>query len=86
MKWVPTTSTKNYFLLLCNHVTYIFSVSGHGVPTYGGSQSIGMYAASKYAVTAINETLRQELQESKSKIRVTVSLTFHPLVFTESDV
>jgi short-subunit dehydrogenase len=32
-----------------------------------------MYGASKHAVTALTEALRKELEERKSKIRVTVS-------------
>jgi NADP-dependent 3-hydroxy acid dehydrogenase YdfG len=45
------------------------SVAGHGVHDLPG---IGMYAASKYSVTALTEALRKELVNLKSKIRITV--------------
>jgi NADP-dependent 3-hydroxy acid dehydrogenase YdfG len=47
------------------HVVHIGSMAGHRVP--GGS---GVYAASKYAVRALTEALRQELRADKSRIRV----------------
>jgi len=51
----------------------INSVVGHQLPFTGFSMS--MYGASKYAVTALSETMRQEmiLQEN-SKIRVSVGI------------
>jgi NADP-dependent 3-hydroxy acid dehydrogenase YdfG len=48
------------------HIFNISSMSAHRV-TLGA----GMYAATKYAVKAITEGLRQELCAAKSKIRVT---------------
>jgi NADP-dependent 3-hydroxy acid dehydrogenase YdfG len=47
------------------HVIHISSMAAHRVPP--GS---GVYAASKFAVRALTEALRQELRQQKSKIRV----------------
>jgi NADP+-dependent farnesol dehydrogenase len=49
----------------------INSVVGHSVPFIPG-MAMNIYPASKYAVTAITEALRQELITCNSKIRVTV--------------
>ncbi|MEM8602763.1 MAG: SDR family NAD(P)-dependent oxidoreductase [Cyanobacteria bacterium P01_H01_bin.121] len=48
------------------HVIHISSMSGHRVPA--GS---GLYAASKFAVRALTEGLRQELRQAQSQIKVT---------------
>ncbi|KAF2888303.1 hypothetical protein ILUMI_17870, partial [Ignelater luminosus] len=50
------------------HIIHINSIAGHKVPTFPG---VNVYAASKYAVTALTETLRQELNFVKSKIKIT---------------
>ena len=47
------------------HIVNISSLSGHRVPASGG-----FYAATKYAVRALTESLRQELVERSSKTRV----------------
>ena len=47
------------------HVIHISSMAAHRVPP--GS---GVYSATKYAVRALTEALRQELRHEKSKIRV----------------
>ncbi len=61
------------------HVVHISSMASHRVPP--GS---GMYSASKYAVRALTEALRQELREAKSKIRVSaVSPGFVETEFAE---
>lgn len=52
-------------------VVNINSVAGHQVPPIPG---LNVYAASKFAVTALTETLRQELNSIKSKIKVTVGI------------
>lgn len=51
------------------HIILINSWSGHVVPNFPG---FNIYPASKFAVTAINETLRFELTGLGSKIKVTV--------------
>lgn len=55
------------------HIVHINSVSGHYVPRI---KRINVYPASKHAVTALTETLRQELNLINSKIKITVS-TFY---------
>jgi NADP-dependent 3-hydroxy acid dehydrogenase YdfG len=63
-------------------VIHISSLSGHRIPvmTNTGAGTNGMYSASKFAVRALTESLRQELRSIKSRIRVCeispVSLTF----------
>lgn len=55
------------------HIIHINSMSGHRVASMPNNN---VYPASKYAVTALTETLRQELTTSGSKIKVTVSVQF----------
>ncbi|KAF5281667.1 hypothetical protein FQR65_LT14597 [Abscondita terminalis] len=50
------------------HVIHINSILGHYVAQV---PNLNMYPASKFAVTALTETLRQELNSINSKIRVT---------------
>jgi NADP+-dependent farnesol dehydrogenase len=50
------------------HIIHINSVAGHKIPNWLG---INIYTASKYAVTALAETLRQELNHLGSKIKIT---------------
>ena len=52
-----------------DHIIHINSVGGHRVYT----PQFNVYPASKFAVTALTETLRQELNSLGTKIRVTVS-------------
>ena len=47
------------------HIVHIGSMSGHRITGVGG-----MYAATKHAVTALTESLRRELREKESNIRV----------------
>ncbi|KAJ3660791.1 hypothetical protein Zmor_005222 [Zophobas morio] len=50
------------------HIVHINSVVGHKVPEFGDAN---VYPASKYAVTALTETLRQELNHLGLKIKIT---------------
>ncbi|KAK5641873.1 hypothetical protein RI129_010420 [Pyrocoelia pectoralis] len=49
------------------HIIHINSLSGHRVFFHS---TLNVYAASKYAVTALTETLRQELNSIGSKIKI----------------
>ena len=51
------------------HIIHINSVAGHKVPNI---PNMNVYPASKHAVTALTETLRQELNSLGLKIRITV--------------
>lgn len=53
------------------HIIHINSESGHNVPNF--APILNVYPASKFAVTALTETLRQELNSINSKIKITVS-------------
>jgi NADP+-dependent farnesol dehydrogenase len=55
------------------HVVNINSLLGHQIPFVPNLPSFNIYPATKHAVTALTESLRQELLVSGSKIRVTVS-------------
>jgi len=50
------------------HIVHISSIAGHSV--FNPSMISAMYTASKYAVNALTEGLRQELRNAKSNIRV----------------
>ncbi|XP_055536152.1 farnesol dehydrogenase-like [Wyeomyia smithii] len=50
------------------HIIHINSVAGHMVPNF---PRLNIYPASKHAVTAITETMRQELRTEGTKIKVT---------------
>lgn len=62
------------------HVIHINSINGHQVSVLPMSN---VYSASKFAVTALTETLRKELVGMGSRVKVTVSwppFCFHLLV------
>jgi 17beta-estradiol 17-dehydrogenase / 3beta-hydroxysteroid 3-dehydrogenase len=52
---------------VAGHIVHVSSMAGHRIP---GPDS-GVYAATKFAVRAITEALRQELRTKKSAVRVT---------------
>jgi NADP+-dependent farnesol dehydrogenase len=57
------------------HIININSIAGHSpIICLDIMPSLNIYPATKYAVTAVTESLRQELIETGSKIRVTVRL------------
>ena len=54
------------------HIVHINSLAGHKVVSFPG---LSVYPGSKFAVTALTETLRQEFNHLGLKIKVTVSFT-----------
>lgn len=59
------------------HIININSIVGHKVPYFVGNLgSFNIYPATKHAITAYTECLRQELIMEKTKIKVTVSLFY----------
>ncbi|XP_011492952.2 farnesol dehydrogenase-like [Aedes aegypti] len=50
------------------HVVHINSIAGHRVPNF---PKLNIYVASKHAVTAITETMRNELRKEGTGIKVT---------------
>ncbi|XP_068158772.1 farnesol dehydrogenase [Drosophila tropicalis] len=55
------------------HVVLINSIVGHYLfnPLPGSQQELNMYPATKHALTAMTELLRQELRDFKTKVKVT---------------
>lgn len=56
------------------HIVHMNSVVGHKV--FRGPITTSLYVPSKYAVTALAELLRLELNGSNSKIKITVCLIY----------
>lgn len=52
------------------HIIHMNSILGHSINT----PRVNVYPASKFAVTALTEVLRQELMSFESKIKITVNL------------
>ncbi|XP_053677163.1 farnesol dehydrogenase-like [Anopheles nili] len=50
------------------HIVHINSIAGHSVINF---PKLNIYFATKHAVTAITETMRQEMREAGTKIKVT---------------
>lgn len=57
---------------IAGHIVNINSILGHTVLDVG-RPTLNVYPATKYAVTALTETLRLELKYNKSGIKITVS-------------
>ena len=55
------------------HIVHINSIAGHTVPDF---PTVSVYPASKYAVTALTETLRKELTRAGLKIKITVGWNY----------
>lgn len=53
---------------VAGHIIHLNSIEGHNVPNYPGAN---LYPAGKFAVTAITETMRNELRNAGTKIKVT---------------
>lgn len=53
------------------HILNINSVSGHQVPHFK-KNNFNLFPATKFALSAITEILRQELRNHERKIKVTV--------------
>lgn len=57
------------------HIIHINSHAGHKIPFFVGLYpSFNIYPSTKYAVTAMTEVMRQELQVFDTKIKVSVSI------------
>lgn len=65
---------------IAGHIIHINSIEGHKVIF---TPVTNIYCASKYAVTALTETLRLELNSIHSKIKVTVSYSFQNMKISE---
>ncbi|XP_053674775.1 farnesol dehydrogenase-like [Anopheles nili] len=50
------------------HIVHINSIAGHKVPPFN---TVNIYPASKYGVTALTETMRHEMRLDDSKVKVT---------------
>ncbi|XP_037943978.1 farnesol dehydrogenase-like [Teleopsis dalmanni] len=55
------------------HIVNINSITGHYIPSLAEPLMMNIYPASKYAITAINEIVRQEVRDLGTRIKITVS-------------
>lgn len=53
------------------HIVHLNSITGHSIPPLN---TLNIYPAVKHGVTALTETMRQELRFAGSKVKVTVRL------------
>lgn len=58
------------------HVVMLGSVCGRFVPCLPGAGSMNMYVASKYALTAISEQMRQEFHDLETRVKISVGDAF----------
>lgn len=58
------------------HIVIINSIAGHRVPHIPG-MSFNIYPATKHAITAVTEVLRQEFLNKGTQTKVTVSFMFN---------
>lgn len=56
---------------IAGHIVHMNSIAGHNVPNMP-EPVFNVYPASKFAVTALTESLRQEMRHFKSQTKVTV--------------
>lgn len=56
------------------HVLHINSVAGHYFLDFPKAVPVGVYPATKFAITALTESLRKELNQRESKIKISVGL------------
>lgn len=71
---IATREVANYMVEneIAGHIIHINSIVGHKVINY---PNMNVYPASKFAVTALTETLRNELVTLGSKIKITVGFS-----------
>lgn len=66
---------------IAGHIIHMNSIVGHMVPNFVKA-NFNVYPASKFAVTALTESLRQELRYHETGIKVTVSLIIEKYLIT----
>lgn len=65
------------------HIVHINSITGHNIIAIP-IPNLSAYPASKFAVTALTECLRQELTYLKTKIKITVRIrVFFLMLYTD---
>jgi len=66
---------SDFFLTLIIYFYFIYSIAGH----FAGMihMPVSVYCASKYAITGMSETLRNELRNAQIDVKVTVCKFFY---------